>query len=77
MGNSPSPAGPPVPPAAAAMALSQMQGKPGVPGAFKRGGRVLGGVSSGNGRLATSRAEAKVPKRPSATPDRGSKKPRL
>ena len=51
MGNSPSPAGPAVPPAAAAMALGQMQGKPGMPGAFARGGRVKGGAASGVGRL--------------------------
>lgn len=38
----PAPSGPPVPPAAAAMALNQMQGKPGMPGAFARGGRIPG-----------------------------------
>lgn len=46
--------GAPVPPQAAAMALNQMQGKPGMPGAFKRGGRVKcadGGAASGVGRL--------------------------
>ena len=47
----PSPAGGGVPPEAAAMALSQMQGKPGAPGAFKRGGRVKGGAEGGLGRL--------------------------
>jgi hypothetical protein len=55
----PSPAGPPpagpVPPEAAAMALNQMQGKPGGPGGFKRGGRVVGGAASGIGRLAHNR----------------------
>jgi hypothetical protein len=52
---SPSPAaGQPVPPAAAQMALSALQGKPGAPGAFARGGRVKcadGGAASGVGRL--------------------------
>lgn len=76
MGNSPSPAGPPVPPAAAAMALGQMQGKPGMPGAFACGGRVkrkvgglvkhTAGAESGLGRLQATRAERKVPKKPSA-----------
>lgn len=53
----PSPgAGPAVPPEAAAMALNQMQGKPGAPGAFKRGGRVKGGAEGGIGRLEKSTA---------------------
>lgn len=49
MPSAPAPA--PVPPQAAAMALGQMQGKPGMPGAFARGGRVKGGAEGGLGRL--------------------------
>lgn len=66
--NSPSTGGAPVPPAAAAMALGQMQGKPGMPGAFKRGGRVKcadggqltnasGGAAGGKGRLRKAKIE--------------------
>lgn len=57
--------GAPVPPQAAAMALNQMQGKPGMPGAFARGGRVTApkprpstrkaGAGSGVGRLQKER----------------------
>jgi hypothetical protein len=53
-------AGAPMPPPAAAMALNQMQGKPGAPGMFANGGRVKAGAESGVGRLeAAHRAKAK------------------
>jgi hypothetical protein len=58
--------GAPVPPQAAAMALGQMQGKPGMPGAFKRGGRVKcadGGAASGEGRLENARKQKRADKR--------------
>ena len=66
MGNSPSPAGSPVPPEAAAMALGTMQGKPGAPGAFRDGGKVApiparGGADSGVGRKKQATRAAKIP----------------
>lgn len=63
MGNSPSPQAAPVPPAAAQLALSQMQGKP---NAFRNGGAVpkgkglknsQGGAGGGKGRLAKRKLE--------------------
>lgn len=63
--NSPS-GGMPVPPQAAAMALNQMQGKPGMPGAFRRGGRVKcadGGAASGVGRLENAAKQKRVGKK--------------
>lgn len=48
MGNSPSPAGPPVPPQAAQAMLGEMSGKP---TGFARGGRIKSGAESGPGRL--------------------------
>ncbi len=52
-GGAAAPSGGMMPPAAATMAINHMQGKPGGPGGFARGGRVTvkGGAESGLGRL--------------------------